>query len=42
VVIKSGKYRIYMSIVEVAENVYALVDEYRRDINTLRGNGVRK
>jgi len=26
----------------MAENAYALIDEYRRDINTLRGSGVRK
>ena len=31
VVIKSEKYRTYVSLVEVAENAYALIDEHRRD-----------
>ena len=38
-VIKSEKYRTYVSLVEVAENAYGIIDEYRRDINTLKEVG---
>ena len=42
VVIKSEKYRTLYPLYEAAENAYGLIDEYIRDINTLRGDGARK